>query len=240
MNEDGITIDGQAFAQDVGRFALLTGRTFGEELKIQAKGAMKEIVRITPPFHGGNSAAEARKAGINAISRDMNRIFRPVELKGKRRVTHLFGQTHPSAPWIVPEKERTPDVAGTYVATRKLDSRARRARYQKPLYVDAKKFHALQSYLEKRVGYLGGGFSDPAAGLGVPLPSWMRRHTDAPGKLIMKLEGDELYIIIRNDVRYATRIHDFARRVEWALQTQRGKMERQMPYLLRRHEKLIN
>lgn len=240
MIEDGFTIDTEGFSRDVGRFALLTGRSFGEELKIQARGAMRGVVRVTPPFHGGNSASEAKRAGENAISRDLTRQFRAVDLVGSRKVTHLFGKPHPSAPWIVPEKEKHPDVTAYYVATKKLDSRGRRARYQKPIYVDAQKYRTLQQRLEKRVGFLGGGFREGAAGLGVALPAFMRRHSSAPGKLIMKLEGDELYIIIRNDVSYGSKLYDFVRRVEWAVQAQRGKMERQIPYLLKRHEKLLN
>lgn len=240
MIEDGITIDTEGFSQDVGRFALLSGRSFGEELKNQAKGVMKGIVKITPPHSNGNSVSEAKRAGENAISRDLTRQFRPVELVGSRKVTHLFGKPHPDAPWAVATKEKHPDVTAYYVATKRLDSRGRRARYEKPIYVDRKKYNKLRTQLEKRVGFLGGGFRDGAAGLGVALPAFMRRHTTAPGSLQMQLEGDNLYIIIRNDVSYASGLRDFVRRVEWAVQAQRGKMERQIPYLLKRHEKLVN
>lgn len=241
MTESGLIIDGDAFARDVGRFALLTGRSFGEELKTQAKGVMKNIVKVTPPFHGGLKIADARRAGENAISRDLTRIFRSVPLKGSRRVTHLFGKPHPAAPWIVPEKERHPDVLGIYEQTKRLDRKGRRARYEKPLYVDELKYNALQRRLEKRVGFLGGGFAMAATGLGVPLPAFMKRHAgSAPGQLRMQLEGDELFIIIQNDVRYAANVDDFARRVRYALEMQQGKMERQIPYLLRRHQSLVN
>lgn len=238
--DEGITIDTVGFSRDVGRFALLTGREFGEELKLQARGALRNIVKITPPFYGGASVSDAKRAGINAISRDLYRIFRPTALKGTRQVTHFFGKPHPQAPWTVPAPERHPNVTALYTHHKRLDKKSRRARYKQPFYVDELKFQTLMDRLEKRVGFLGGGFAEGAAGLQVALPAFMRRHTAAPGSFVMKLTGDELYIIIRNDVRYASQVDDFARRVEWALQTQRGKMERQVPYLLRRHQRLIN
>lgn len=240
MNEDGITIDGEAFAHDVGRFALLTGREFGDELKRQGTGVMRSIVKVTPPFHRGISAGEARKSGINAISKDLYRIFRPVKIKRKRAITHLFGKEHPDAPWFVRTKEETKDVETTYRTVQKLDSKGRKARYEKPLYVSQTKFRRLQLQLERKIGFLGGGFAPAAEGLGVALPAFMKRHAFAPGALEMKLTGDDLYIIISNSVRYGPRVYDFARRVEWAVQAQRGKMERQIPYLLSKHEKLIN
>jgi len=237
---DGIIIDSEAFSRDVGRFALLSGRSFADELKNQAKGVMRNIAKITPPFASGKSTSEAKKAGENAISRDLTRVFRSVELKGSRKVTHLFGKPHPAAPWTVPTKETVVDVTGQYTATKKLDSRGRKARYAKPLFVDSKKYRALESRLQKRVGFLGGGFAVAAAGLGVALPAFMKRHSAAPGQLVMRLEGDNLYIIIRNNVTYGPRVYDFVRRVEWAIEAQRGKMERQIPYLIARHQRIIN
>jgi hypothetical protein len=94
--------------------------------------------------------------------------------------------------------------------------------------------------MERRVGFLGGGFAAAAAGLRVGIPGFMRRHSAAPGGLEMQLEGDDLYIVIENKVRYASQLADLVRRVDWAIRAQQRKMERQVPYLLRRHERLVN
>jgi hypothetical protein len=242
MEQDGVTIDSEGFSRDVAQFALLTGRSFAEELTVQAKGALREIVFDTPPFGTrARSVADARKASESAIGRDMHRIFRPKKLVGSRKITHFFGKAHPSAPWTVTEKEKHPDLGMLLAQHKKLSSSGRQARYRNAYFVDANKYFALQAKLKKRGGFLGGGFAPAAAALGVPLPHLMKRHAgSAPGGVQMRLTGDHLSIIIINDVAYASRVAGFPARVERALQSQRGKMERQIPFLLRRHERLIN
>jgi hypothetical protein len=240
--EDGVIIDSEGFSRDVARFALLSGRSMAEELKNQAKGVMRNIVRVTPPFNGSGGVSAARAQGENAIRHDLQRIFRPVRLVGSRKITHLFGKAHPNAPWIVATKEQHPDVEGIYRNHKAEPDRfVRQARYRNARFVDEGKYHALEAKLKKRVGYLGGGFAPAASGLGVALPSFMRRHAaSAPGRIQMQLEGDSLSIVITNEVRYGTKVIGFVRRVEFAIEMQRGKMERQIPFLLRRHEHLIN
>jgi hypothetical protein len=241
MADDGIIIESEAFARDVAQFALLTGRSFADELKQQARGVMRGIIRVTPPFSAGATVSSAKKTGENAIRGDLSRIFRSVNLVGSRKVTHLFGKDAEGAPWTVPEKEKHPDLGAIYSRQKSLKSKGRQAIYRKPYYVDSMKLQALEAKLKKRVGFLGGGFAASGEALNVPLPSFMKRHrAQAPGAIQMKLEGDNLSIIMTNSVRYASLVSGFARRVEWAVEAQRGKMERQIPFLIRRHEKLIN
>lgn len=239
--EGGVIIDGDAFARDVGRFALLTGRTFGEELKVQGRGVMRNIVKVTPPFRVGSTVVQAKRSGEQSIESNVMRVFRGRPLVGSRRVTHLFGKPHPAAPWVVPTKEKHPDVVSIYRRHWKSNTKTRNANYKKPLYVDQAKVDALLRMLDKRVGWLGGGYGEAARGLGVELPAFMKRHSSAaPGDLQMKLEGDQLFIRITNRVSYGRDLNGYVRRVEWAVLVQREKMERQIPYLLRRHESLIN
>jgi hypothetical protein len=101
-------------------------------------------------------------------------------------------------------------------------------------------FEQYMKQMEARIGYLGGGFSAAARGLGVSLPLFMAKHSGAPGGLDMRLEGDNLYIVIKNDVSYAGNNPGLVRGVSRAIAEQQRKMERQLPYLIRRHEKLIN
>jgi hypothetical protein len=244
MTDAGINIDTEAFSRDVAQFALLTGRTFGDELKQQAKGVLKNILKVTPPFNGGGgSVATAKRAAEGAIHRDLGRIFRPVALVGSRKITHLFGKPHPSAPWTVPTPEKHPQLASLYAAHKKLDSRSRQARYKNAYFVDELKYKALVDKIMKRSGRLGGGFAAAAAELHVPIPAFMSRHRSSDvgaSGIRMQLDGDNLFIIITNDVPYAPDVEGFVRRFNWAVETQRGKMERQMPYLLKRHERLLN
>ena len=43
-----------------------------------------------------------------------------------------------------------------------------------------------------------------------------------------------------NAVGYGTIDRDVQRRIQWAVTMQAAKMERQLPYLLRQHERLVN
>jgi hypothetical protein len=240
--EEGITIDSPGFSRDVAQFALLTGRSFAEELQVQAKGALRHIVYDTPPFGPrSRTTAAAKKASEGSIGRDLHRIFRPKKLKGSRSITHLFGKQVSGAPWTVPAKEKHPDLASLLAGHKRLSSSGRQARYRNAYFVDAAKYFALQAKLKKRGGHLGGGWGPAAVALGVNLPHLMKRHAgSAPGGVRMRLTGDHLSIVMINDVPYATKVASLPFRVERALQSQRGKMERQIPFLLRRHERLIN
>ena len=240
--QDGITLDSPGFSRDVAQFALLTGRSFAEELQVQAKGALRHIVYDTPPFGPrSRTAAAAKKASEGSIGRDLHRIFRPKKLKRSRRITHLFGKQVSGAPWTVPAKEKHPDLASLLAGHKRLSSSGRQARYRNAYFVDAAKYFAMQTKIKKRGGHLGGGWAPAAVALGVNLPHIMKRHAGtAPGGVQMRLTGDHLSIVMINDVSYATKVASLPFRVERALQSQRGKMERQLPHLLRRHERLIN
>lgn len=241
--DEGITIDSDGFGRDVARFAVATGRSFAEELQLQAKGALRHIVYDTPPFGPrARTAAAAKKASENSIGSDLHRIFRPKKLKGSRSITHLFGNKEAAgAPWTVPAKERHPDLAALLAGHKRLSSSARQARYRNAYFVDAAKYFAMQTKIKKRGGHLGGGWAPAAMALGVNMPHLMKRHAGtAAGGIQMRLTGDALSIVIINDVPYATKVAGLPFRVERALQTQRGKMERQLPYILRRNEPLLN
>jgi hypothetical protein len=143
----------------------------------------------------------------------------------------------------VPAPEKHTNLAALLSAHSRLNSAGRQARYKNAYFVDATRYFALIDKIEKRSGRLGGGWAEAAAQLHVPVPAFMNRHMSldsAGGGLRMNLEGDNLFIVITNNCPFARDVADYVNRVERAVQTQRGKMERQLPYLLRRHEKIIN
>lgn len=275
MIEDGITIQSEAFAQDVGTFALLTGRSFGEELKVQGKGVLSELIKVTPPFNQQNKgAAAAQRAGIGAIRRD---LAGGGHKRGQRRAgvfavlrdstidtaldtglyenqnVRLFARKDGTV-WGTETNTFKPSISmgemrshhKRYFKNGKMSSAGSyernigRWRFIDQFVIRRSSFERYLKTMDPRVGFLGGGFRSAAMGLGVGLPRFMGRHGSAPGDLRMQLEGDDLYIIIRNDVRYASQMADLVRRVDWAIRAQQRKMERQAPYLLRRHQKLIN
>lgn len=247
MNEaDSIEVYYDDFAQDVGDFALYTGRSFEEELLFQGKQILRKIVKLTPPFTFNDSIAKAKKQGEKAIARDLRRVFKPVDLVGSRKIPHLFGRTDVEGlPYVVPTRETHPDVERIYEQSRTLKKiggknwlmRSRRAKY----YVDRRKFDKLVKKIQKQVGFLGAGFGSAAQKLGVALPGFMGRHKGkAPGSIQINFTDTDLELVIINSVNYANQIKDFRRRIDWAVRAQSKAMERQLPYLIKRHEKLVN
>jgi hypothetical protein len=275
MSDTGIVIDSEAFSRDVGQFALLTGRSFGEELKEQGRGVLRELLRVTPPFNQHNkSVSSARKAGAGAIRRD---LAGGGHKRGQRRVgvfavlrdatidqaldtgvyedkaVKLFVRKDGSV-WATETNTFKPSISHAemrshhqrYFKNGKMSSAGSyernigRWRFIDQLVIRRSTFESYLQKMERRVGFLGGGFAAAAAGLRVGIPGFMRRHSAAPGGLEMQLEGDDLYIVIENKVRYASQLADLVRRVDWAIRAQQRKMERQVPFLLRRHERLVN
>jgi outer membrane lipoprotein SlyB len=271
---DGITIDSEAFSRDVGRFALLSGRSFADELKNQAKGVMREVLKVTPPFNQNNtSISSAKGSGLGAMRRDLAGGGRS---RGNRRAgvfvvladsmidsaldTGIYQSENVR---LFVRKDGT--VYGTEKQYFKPNASMQELRDHHQRYFKNGKMTTAGSYernigrwkfldqmvirrstferylktLEPRVGFLGGGFKSAAKGLGVSIPLFMRRHS-APGGLAMNLTGDDLSIVIRNDVRYAGTTRDLARRFQWAVMVQQNKMERQVPHLLRRHQRIVN
>lgn len=71
--EDGITIDLGKFNDAVTRTAALTHRSFADELRVQAKGVISELVKVTPP-RGGKwnlKGPAAEKGAKQKIARDI-------------------------------------------------------------------------------------------------------------------------------------------------------------------------
>lgn len=271
---DGITIDSEAFARDVGRFALLTGRSFAEELQNQARGVLKEVLSVTPPFNQNNkSISSAKGAGLSAIRRD---LAGGGHKRGSRRAgvfvvlpDHMIESALDTGLYQTENVRLFVRKDGTVYGTEKqyfkpnasmqelrdhhrryfrngkmttagsYERNIGRWKFLDQMVIRRSTFERYLKTLEPRVGFLGGGFRSAAAGLKVAIPLFMRRHS-SPGGLVMNLTGDDLSIIIKNDVRYAGETRDLARRFEWAIGVQQNKMERQVPHLLRRHQRLVN
>lgn len=243
MNDEAtIVIDDLEFAEQLERFALYSGRSFEDELENQGKLLVRDILRLTPPSRFGASVSEAKKAGERSIRKNLRSVFAGVNLKGQRQITHLFGRTDVAGlPYSVPTREKHPDVRALY-EQRKMGSsyrvsRGRRSRY----YVDERKLAALEKVLMKRVGWAAAGFGPAAQRLGAAVPAYIRRHVGAaPGSIAVNTRGEIMSIVITNRVDYVHRLAGLQRRLDWALKRRKSAMENQLPYLIRRHERLVN
>jgi hypothetical protein len=242
MSEETLIIDDQEFGEQLERFALYSGRSFEDELENQGKLLVRDILRLTPPSRFGASVSEAKRAGERSIRKNLRSVFSGVNLKGQRQITHLFGRTDVAGlPFRTPTTEKHPDVKALY-EQRKVGSgyrvkRGGRAKY----YVDERKLAALEQVLMKRVGWAAAGFGPAAQRLGAAVPAYVRRHVGkAPGTVAVNTTGAILSIVITNRVDYVARLSGLQRRLNWAVARRKTAMEKQLPYLIRRHERLVN
>lgn len=239
---DGLIVHHEEFAHKVHLFARLAGRDLREVFESTAKGIVKRAVTLTPPFSARNRTITAAKAAGEATVRaDFRRLFRPVEIKGQRKIPLLFGKDHPSAPWFTPTVEKHPNVAALYRQHRILDRAGRSRNYRQPFYVDQRKHETEIKRRLRKVGYLGAGFLPAARALGVTVPGFMKRHASAPGQYQQTTSRDRLRIVFTNAVGYASRVGggDLRRRIDYAVRYQMNAMDRQIPHLLRRRSSAL-
>lgn len=234
---DELELDFPEFDRTFRKFARLRGNSLDEEFETQARGVLKRAIEITPPFNQQDrKSTAAKKRGERKILRDLERVFAPVDLKGSRQITHVFGHRL-ETPIEVPTQEKPVDIPQTHkkyrsFGKRNLGARTRRAKE----YVSERKLMAYYRQKKRDVGYLGGGWAMGARRLNVRgYPAWMRRHAGkARGSIEVDLKPPERRIRIRNRVDYGTAIAGLGKRIAYAVEYQRKAMERQIPYLIRK------
>lgn len=235
QTEDGLTVYDEDFDRLISQRAAVYGKTIEEEFEYQAGRILHQMIRITPPFNGKGSITAAKKQGERAIRKDMLKIFVPVELKGQRQITQVFGKV--IEPRYVYTKEKHPDVESVWQSRRKTSMRNRSGRNL--FYVDRRKFERLYRKKKKKVGTLGRGYATAAFRLNVKLPAFMRRQKGSPGSIRINSSDESIHITITNSVHWAHQVPQFRRRLEWAVSSQRGAMERQLQVALKKMEKEV-
>ncbi|MBC7367570.1 MAG: hypothetical protein H7343_12315 [Undibacterium sp.] len=217
------------------RYAEVMGRTLADTIKRAARGVTRRVINLTPPGSAGTVGAAAYRQGRERIKANLNAVFAPVKIKGRRKLTTVFGHRLKS-PLYVATKERFPDVSATYrqrahargTGVGITVSRGAKA------YVDTRKFVAVLAAKQARVGLLAAGFAAGANALDVPLQQWVSRHGPATGTVKMDLFSARMAITVENfapgvpaNVRAA-----LASRISYALQYQRAAMEREINYMV--------
>ena len=210
------------FEQTFRRFMEYSDKSFEAEMKNQAALFVIDAMKVTPPFHQGRGQGitAAKHAGEDAISRRIGRIFVGLELVGSRKISHLFGKPHPNAPWVVPAPEKYPDVEGIYAAEKaKARHRGRMRFIGPPLTVDRQKVRKIYRAEIKKVGWLAGGWHEAAKrlGAGAKVPAFVRRHSAAPGQVIIDFKPTSLRVVLENQVKYADYVGGLQKRVTFAL-----------------------
>lgn len=240
---DGLTVHHEEFSRAVGQYALLTNKSLEEQFFDQVRRVVQEIVANTPPLGRSGSKtvtnSNVKRVLENRVRQNL-RMFRPVDLKGKREVPLLFGKEHPGAPWSVPTKERHPDVEAIWAAHQKEQDYGRRYRnFKRGFYVDRKKLNRLVDKEIVKFGKLVAGFKPVAVAQRVSVPAIARRHP-ARGSYSQRITPGMVQAQFTNALPYAANVPGFKRRIDNAVRARIGAMERQIPFLLRRHQRLVN
>lgn len=246
------------FSRALETFAMLSGRSFEDELRNQGRLFVTDLYSVTPPFHrrGKNAAvtmgkkegglvgaSEAKAAGEKNVKRNVDGLFIGRELVGARQVTHLFGRRDvPGLPFIVPTVEKYPDVLSIYQA----EKRAARARAQNGLKmrklrlpVSRVKAQSVLKTDRPKVGFLASGWNAAASRLGAKVPAFVKRHGTANGSIEEHFNDRHLRLVMVNQVRFGNRVSGQQRRVIFALKKRTDAMTKQIPRLLKEHAKVL-
>lgn len=224
------------------RYAEVMGRTLADSVKRAGRGVTRRIINITPPAHsvpGAENAivgAAAYRYGRKKIAKDMNRVFAPARLKGRRLITHVYGKKL-ATPISVATKELHPNVAQIYRQHRTFSSSGVRVRSRnlrdRKYWVDVRKFDVVRKAKEKNVGKLASGFSAAAGALDVPVQNWIGRHGRSRGAVKMDLLSARMRITVTNFIPagLAPNVRsELERRVGYAIRYQREAMAREVNY----------
>ncbi len=201
-----------------------------EQVKIEAKGGIRDAIKLTPPGKVG--------AGNRAVIKDVRGVFIPVRLKGYRVITKAFG--HPIKPVRVATKERWPDAEGIYAGRIRKKTGGKISRGQKQAYyVASAKVTAVTTRRRKGVGRLASGWMAAAQKVGVKVPQWIARHRVSNGAVTEDKKTSSYTLSATNRVRYGGRV-GITRVAERVKQLRAGKLERRLPYALRAVLKKVN
>lgn len=214
----------------VRRFSSEMKRGLRDVTRQAAKGITRRVIDVTPPASQGSTGRDARMAGEAKIAGQMNAVLAPVRLKGRRKVTTVFGRTL-KRPVFVNTKEKYPDVAGIYRAntkTRGTGTGISTGRIRQKFFVDVTKFKAVLNAKKARVGVTAAGWNAGAAALDVPVQAWISRHGSSGGMVRIDVAGERMRVVVENlspglpaNIRA-----DLARRIPYAVQYQADAMER--------------
>lgn len=215
----GKIIGGDRLTAAIDRLGELMRGGIPEATRQAARGFVRRVVAVTPPASEEVTGLAARRQGERKIDRELQRVFVPVTLKGKR-------------------PEQFPDVYGVY-QDQVLPRKGKRGLNGRPLsrrfHVDQAKFDALRTSLVAEVGFLAGGWNAAAETLGVPVPAWIARHGSSKGSCEVQIEENRIRILISNNVGYARDVDGFERRARAALDYQADAFEREIEFLLERN-----
>lgn len=218
------------------RYAETLGRTLAQTMRRAAKGINRRVLAITPPGSAGTTGAAARRQGQQRIARQMSHVLAPVRLKGRRRITVVFGRKI-ARPVFVKTRERVPDVAAHYRRELRKNAAGTGLVLRNPgrkVWVDVRKFEAELKRRQGAVGRLASGWAEGARVLEVPVQQWVARHGTGRGAIRLNVLTAQMGITVYNRTANlpGPLRAEMDRRILAAVNLQREAMEREINYMV--------
>ena len=265
MAADELTIDDTAFQSALTTMISQSKRGPLPVMLEQARGVARKIVGITPPAHitqagtdeSGDAlwnvviGGEAKKHGEALVRADIYKVYGTA---GKAYEKIKAAKPALAAPfWIAKKRNNRAEMNRIFqLACGRVfedffsddgarhqqlrNSRGRVGWGSKDPSMWVADDRALKAYIrtiQNRVGWLAAGWNDALAGLGISPARWIARH-DAPGTGSIKVDDTGIEITLTNKVSYASK-SDLQRRVQYAVDSQTGTMERRLRDYLFKH-----
>jgi hypothetical protein len=222
MSQTAAKFDASHFQRTFRRFVQVAKKDAHTELRVQARGFIKELIGITPPGIVGRSAALAKKIGENEIVSNITQLMVGVTLEGKTGKNRLDTRTQLTAEELY-LRFRNPSSHSGRVNPRNLGH---------PYFLPAHEVNALLRRLIDRVGILMSGWSAAAIALGANVPAWVKRHGTSNGAIHVVINFQGMKITMINNIRFADNVQGLEKRIQFALTRQASKMENQMKAIL--------
>lgn len=268
--ETVLEFDMREFSRQFRQFIQYSKRSIEEEFVAQSKSLIKMIVDITPPAHGKGTRGKARRMGQNKIAGDLlggrgsgrrAGIFTVVSdsLIDQAAMNYAGGdnvrlwvRSDGSVYGTQPQYFR-PDATlgelkahhdshfrnGKMAGAGGFNRKEGRFEWISNMVVRESTFKKYLGTQQRNVGFYAAGFRPAMMGVGLPIPAYMKNHR-AVGTFHLDLEGDNLAMTAMNAVGYGSIDGDLQRRINFAISATARGMERQLPYLIRAHERIIN
>lgn len=210
----------EKFRSALDRYMRDSKRDVKAVMRQQVKKIVERIISITPPSDGKTTGTTAKQHGETAVVGDIRKIV-----------------TRASKKQLEKETERTVIVNEAQLKAWHKKNRASRGRTNKLSDKDkaiavAEVINAYIKDKKKQVGYLASGWRAAASKLGAKVPGWISRNS-GPGSAAVTENARGVNIQMHNRIKWA-RVKDSYRRLRWAVDAQRGALEKQIQNNLKR------
>lgn len=240
-----VKLDWSDFERKLARRMSTASRSIYELAAEQYKGILKTVVGVTPPMHdkgdGMTTVPQARAAGRAKVASDIAKLYgTPKEAANVIKEAAGVGQMKEF--WSLYKHnqfDRASEMLRPYASGAglyKFDGGAvhKRFRNSRGTVNSRRKIYFVQdpselkAYIAKKqdnVFWLASAWKEMCMKMGIPLPVAISRH-NAPGVGLIEITEDRIRFFAANDVSYGRAV-DLERRVQFAIDVQASKMQRQ-------------